>query len=204
VFSERHARREARRYQRRGLDSTARRIRNLLTPEDVDGVTLLEVGGGIGTLQVELLKAGLGHVVGVEMTPTYQTAADGLLRAAGLEGRVERRLMDFAEAGTDVAPADIVVLNRVICCYPDMPKLVGTAAEHASHLLVLSFPNRRWWTRSVFTMSNIALWLLRRQFRLFLHRPGRILAAAEQAGLATVANQTGVVWQVVALRRHAA
>jgi magnesium-protoporphyrin O-methyltransferase len=138
------------------------------------------------------------------MTPTYQTAADGLLRAAGLEGRVERRLMDFAEAGTDVAPADIVVLNRVICCYPDMPKLVGTAAEHASHLLVLSFPNRRWWTRSVFTMSNIALWLLRRQFRLFLHRPGRILAAAEQAGLATVANQTGVVWQVVALRRGAA
>jgi len=204
VFSERHARREARRYQRHGLDSTARRIRNLLKPEDVDGVTLLEVGGGIGTLQVELLKSGVGHVVGVEMTPTYQAAAEGLLRAAGLEGRVERRLMDFAESGTDVAPADIVVLNRVLCCYPDMPKLVGSAADHASHLLLLSFPNRRWWTWSAFTMSNIALWLLRRRFRLFLHRSGDILAAAEQAGLATVANQPGVVWQVVALRRHAA
>lgn len=203
MFSELHARREARRYQRRGLPRTSRRIAELLKLEDVHGLTLLEVGGGVGALQIELLKAGVGQVVGIEMTPTYQAAAEGLLRAAGLEGRVERRLMDFAATGDDVAAADVVVLDRVICCYADMPKLVGAAAEHASHVLVLSFPNQRWWTRLGLSVSNFGLWVTRRQFRVFLHRPGRILAAAERTGLATVANQVGVFWQVVALRRFA-
>jgi hypothetical protein len=201
VFSERHARREARRYRRRGLDWTSRRIVELLKPQGVGGHTLLEVGGGIGALQIELLKAGVTQAVGIEMTPTYQTAADGLLRAAGLDGRVERRLMDFAEAGSLVAAADIVILNRVICCYSDMPKLVGAAAGHTTHLLVMSFPNGRWWTRLALALNNLALVLIRRRFHVFAHRPDRILATAEQTGLTSVANNPGVFWQFVVMRR---
>ena len=51
--------------------------------------------------------------------------------------------MDFAEAALEVAAADIVILNRVVCCYPDMPKLVGAAADHTREVLVLSFPKER-------------------------------------------------------------
>lgn len=203
VFSERHARREARRYQRRGLDWTSRRIVELLKPQGVGGLSLLEVGGGIGALQIELLKAGVTHAVCIEMTPTYQTAADELLRAAALDGRVERRLMDFAEAGSLVAAADIVILNRVICCYSDMPKLVRAAAEHTTHLLVMSFPNGRWWTRLALALNNLALALIRRRFHVFAHRPDGILCAAEQTGLKTVASNPGFFWQFVALRRLA-
>ena len=203
MFSERHARREARRYERRGLDWTSRRIVELLKPQGVGGLSLLEVGGGIGALQIELLKAGVTRAVGIEMTPTYQTAADELLRAAGLDGRVERRLMDFAEAGSLVAAADIVILNRVVCCYSDMPKLVGAAGEHTTHLLVMSFPNGRWWTRLALALNNLALVLIRRRFHVFAHPPDRILTAAEQTGLKTVANNPGFFWQFVALRRLA-
>ena len=201
IFSERHARREARRYRRRGLDSTARRTAQLLEPNAIRGATLLEVGGGVGALQVELLKAGVTRAVGIEMTPTYQAAADELLRAAGLEGRVERRLMDFAESGNLVPAADLVILNRVICCYADMPKLVNAAAEHTTHVLVMSFPNGRWWTRLALALNNFALWLIRRRFHVFAHRPDAIVAAAEETGLEVAANHPGVFWQVVALRR---
>jgi magnesium-protoporphyrin O-methyltransferase len=130
AFSERRARREARRYERRGLDGISRRIVQLLKAQGVDGHTLLEIGGGVGAVQIELLQAGVTRVVSIELTPTYEAAAEGLLRRAGLQDRVERKVMDFAEAATDVEAADIVVMNRVICCYPDMPKLAGAAAAH--------------------------------------------------------------------------
>src|SRR5438874_6104919 len=129
IFSEKRAHAEARRYRHRGLDRTSRRIAELLKQQGIVGRTLLEVGGGIGAIQIELLKAGITRAVNIELTPTYEKAAQGLLREAGLEDRVERRVMDFAEVTGDVEAADIVIMNRVICCYPDMPKLAGARSE---------------------------------------------------------------------------
>ena len=131
IFSEKSAEAEARRYRRQGLDKLSRRIAELLKERGVEGRTMLEVGGGVGAIEIELLKAGVTHAVNVELTPTYEEAAGELLRETGLADRVERRVMDFVETGAEVEAADFVVLNRVICCYPDMPRLAGAAAQHA-------------------------------------------------------------------------
>lgn len=203
IFSERSARTDARRYQRRGLDRTSARIVALLREQDVRGLTLLDVGAGIGAVELELLRDGLTWAVGVELTPTYEEVAATLLAAAGLQDRVERRVMDFAEAGADVPAADIVVMNRVVCCYPDMPRLAGAAADHARRLLVMSFPNGYWWTRLGLAVINLALCVTRRQFRVFLHPPDQIVATAERHGLRTRLTKHGRVWQVVAFERAA-
>ena len=111
--------------------------------------------------------------------------------------------MDFAEADASIEAADVVVMNRVICCYPDMPKLAGAAAEHAKGMLVMSFPNRRWWTRLGLTLANAGFRFMRRQFRVFLHPPSLIMAAVEEHGFRTRLNQPGLLWQVVALEKTA-
>jgi magnesium-protoporphyrin O-methyltransferase len=203
IFSERTARSDARRYRRRGLDEVSTRIVRLMRERGVSDRTLLEVGGGVGAIEIELLKAGLSRAVSIELTPTYEEEAGALLREHGFEGRVERQVLDFATAGNGVEPADFVVLNRVLCCYPDMPLLAGVAADHARRALVLSFPNDRWWTRLAFTFANVGLRVMRRQFRLFLHTPASILATAERHGLRTTYNESGRIWQVVALERAA-
>jgi magnesium-protoporphyrin O-methyltransferase len=203
IFSEKSALGEAKRYRRKGLDRTSRRIADLLRARGVEGRTMLEVGGGIGAIVIELLKAGVVRAVNVELTPTYEEVAGQLLEEAKLSDRVERRVMDFAEAGAEVEAADLVVLNRVICCYPDMPQLAGAAAERTQGLLVMSFPNDRWWTRLGLTIVNLGFRVMRVQFRVFLHPPDLILAAAEQHGLNTRSNHRGLLWQVTALERTA-
>lgn len=201
IFSERSAVSEARRYRRRGLDSTSRRIFDVIKERGVQGKTLLEVGGGVGAIEIELLKAGMVQAVSVELTPTYEAAAGNLLGEAGLSDRVERKVMDFTEAGDNVEIADVVVMNRVLCCYPDMPKLAGAAAKHARHVLVISFPNDRWWTKLGLALANFGFGLFRIQFRVFMHPPDQILAAIEEHGLRTKFNERGLLWQVAALER---
>lgn len=203
IFSENRARAEARRYRRRGLDATSRRIAELLKKQGVAGRTLLEVGGGVGAIQIELLKAGVTRAMSIELTPTYEEAARELLQEAGLVDRVERAVMDFAVAAGEVEAADIVIMNRVICCYPDMPKLVGAAADHASEVLVVSFPKERWWIRIGLNLGNLALRVTRRGFQVFLHSPDKILATADRHGLKMTFNRPGLFWQVAALRRIA-
>src|SRR5438552_18984680 len=119
VFSERSARAEARRYRRRGLDGTSRRIVDFLKSQGVEGRTVLEVGGGIGTVQIELLKAGAARAVSIELTPTYEDVAARLLSVAGLTDRVVRKVTDFDNATSKVVGEDFVFINRVICCYPN-------------------------------------------------------------------------------------
>jgi hypothetical protein len=203
VFSERSARAEAKRYRRKGLDSTSRRIVDFLVAQGVEDRTVLEVGGGIGAIQIELLKAGASRATSVELTPTYEDEARGLLEEAGLADRVDRKLMDFAQEAGQVAPADVVIMNRVICCYPDMPRLAGAAAGHARQVLVMSYPRYMWWTRIGLGMGNAMLRLLRREFHIFVHRPDRIIATSRAQGLEPVLDQSGLLWTVAGLRRSA-
>jgi magnesium-protoporphyrin O-methyltransferase len=202
VFSEKTASGEARRYRRKGLDRVSQRITDFIKTRGVEGKTLLEVGGGIGAIEIELLKAGVAQAVNVELTPTYEVAANQLLEEARLADRVQRKVMDFAEAGTEVQPADVVVMNRVICCYPDMPKLADAAAKRARGMVVMSFPNDRWWTRLGLTVANFGLRAVRMQFQVFMHSPDLILAAVERHGFRTTLNQRGLVWQLAALERN--
>lgn len=203
MFSERGARAQASSYRRNGLDAGSRRIVELVKEHGVEGRSLLEIGGGIGAIQIELLKAGLARAVSVELTPSYEASAAELLREAGLEDRVERHVMDFVEAANSIGAADIVVMNRVICCYPDLPGLAGAAADHTGDLLVMVFPKDRWWTRALVSMANLGIWLSRREFRLFVHPRAQILATGERHGLKLSFDTPGVFWEIAAMQRSA-
>ena len=203
IFSERMAAREARRYRRKGLDAVSRRIVELVRAQGIEGRTVLEVGGGIGAIQIELLKAGAARAVSIELTPTHEAVAKDLLNDAGVADRVERRVMDFAESGAEVGAADVVIMNRVICCYPDMPRLTGAAADHARQLLVMSYPKLAWWTRLGLGIANFMLWAFRREFHIFVHPPKAIISTSQQHGLEPMLEQRGFLWTVSALRRSA-
>lgn len=200
-FSEKNARADAQSYRKKGLDPTSRRIVDYLKERGVEGRTLLEVGGGVGAIQIELLKAGVTRAISVELTPTYEQVALELLNEAGFADRVERKVTDFAQSAGDFAAADIVIMNRVICCYPDMPVLAGAAADHTAEVLVMSFPKRTWWTRALLVAGNLVLRVTRREFQVFVHPPDQILAEAERHGLRKALDAPGIFWEVAAAQR---
>ena len=141
-FGERVARRVAKRYRKRGLDKTAQRIVAYFEARGIEGATVLEVGGGVGEIQIELPRRGARRGVNLELSAAYEGEAQRLLAEAGLAGRVERRLVDIAVAPGEVEPADAVVPHRVVCWYPDYERLLGAAADRAGRLLVFSYPRR--------------------------------------------------------------
>src|SRR5207302_6942067 len=172
VFDERQARRDARRYRRRGLGKAARRIVELAAPR---GSTVLEVGGGVGAIQLELLKAGAAGTTNVELSPAYEEEAAKLRRETGFEGRVERRIADFAEMAGELEPADVVVMHRVVCCYPEPGRLVGATADRAKHRLVLSYPPDILLSRVVTAGFNLWCRVRGVDFRAYAHPEETIL-----------------------------
>jgi 2-polyprenyl-3-methyl-5-hydroxy-6-metoxy-1,4-benzoquinol methylase len=203
LFSKRAARRDARRYRRNGLDDTAERLVGFLRERGIDGGSVLEIGGGVGALQVELLRMGAARATNLELSPEYETVAHELLRERGLDDRVDRRLGDVVSDPELAGPADAVIMHRVVCCYPDYDALVGAAADRARSYLVMSFPRPRLPVRAVFGAVNLLARLLRWEYRNWVHPPERLVAVAEGHGLALVAESKGFVWQAAALERPA-
>jgi cyclopropane fatty-acyl-phospholipid synthase-like methyltransferase len=201
VFSERFARRLAKRYRKRGLDRTARRMADFVAAQGLEGATVLEIGGGVGEIQLELLKAGAARTTNLELSRAYDADARKLAEEHGVADRVERRLHDIAEAPEDVDPADVVVLHRVVCCYPDYERLLGAAADHAGRLLVFSYPARTILTRVFMTVANTFQALLRRDFRSFTHPPEAMLAVLDRHGLSRTYEHRARIWQIAGLER---
>jgi magnesium-protoporphyrin O-methyltransferase len=194
-FNRRFARRMAKRYRKRGLDKPASRMVAFLEGQGLAGATVLEVGGGIGEIQLELLKRGAARATNLELSPAYDAEAQALARDAGLADRVERRIHDIATSPDQVEPADLVVMHRVVCCYPDYEKLLGAAADHARKALVFSHPPRNALSRAVIAIQNTGLTLLRREFRTFAHPPEAMLAVLRERGLEP-AYARGGTWEV--------
>jgi hypothetical protein len=200
-FGERTARRDARRYRRKGLDKTARRLVDEVAARGIAGASALEVGGGVGAIELELLRLGVSSATIVELSHGYDEEAGILAREAGAEHRIERRHGDFVEREGEIDPAHIVVMHRVVCCYPDPDLLVGAAARHARRLLVLSFPRDTWWLRLGFRAAN--LWCrVTGGIEGFVHPPARIVRAAESRGLRSMVHErSGHIWRVAVFER---
>ena len=201
MFGDRFAARMAARYRKKGLDRTARRMVELLVDRGVQGATVLEIGGGLGEIGLELLRRGAASATNLELSPAYEAEAVALVAEAGLTGRVRRRLVDIAVDPDAVEPADILVLHRVVCCYPDYAGLLGTAAEHTRRELVFSFPPRNAVSRAVVATQNELLRLARREFRVFTHPPAAMFAVLAEHGLHPTHAHRGAVWRIATATR---
>jgi 2-polyprenyl-3-methyl-5-hydroxy-6-metoxy-1,4-benzoquinol methylase len=200
-FGARFARRVAKRYRKKGLDKTAQRMVSFLAKQGIGGATVLEIGGGVGEIQIELLKRGAARAVNLELSPAYEEEARRLLLEEGLADRVEWRLHDIADEPSAVGPADIVVLHRVVCCYPDYRRLLGAAADHARQFVIFSYPPRHALSRLFIGAQNLVFRLLQREFRTFAHPPSKMLAVLEERRFHGAFAHRALIWQIAAFKR---
>ena len=164
------------------------------------GATVLEAGGGVGDIQITLLEAGADRATNVELSPSWEKAAHELLAEHGLEERVTRVLGNFVDV--EVAPADIVILHRVVCCYSDWNGLLQTAAARTKKAMGLTFPVDRWWTKGFLALANLPNRWQRRTFRAYVHPPSEMIGTLTRSGLVVSHDRAGPVWRTVILQRR--
>ena len=201
TFGDRFARKMARRYRRRGLSHSERAILRFLEDHGIEGASILEIGGGLGELHVELLRHGAARATNLEISTKYEPEAARLLEHSGMAPRVNRRFLDVAQAPDEVEPADVVVLHRVVCCYPDYERLLGAASGKARRLMVFSHPPRNLITRSMLWFDNTVRRLRGDTFRTFAHEPANLISVPLRSGLRDTYGWRGIGWCVVGLER---
>lgn len=167
----------------------------------MEGRSLLDIGGGIGAIQHEMAKRGAAGITDVDASSAYLATARAMSERHGYGERASYIQGDFVELAHGVPRADLVTLDKVVCCYPDAHALLAKAAEKARVRLALVWPRDLWWTRLVGRLLNTGMWVLRNPFRMRIHPDRVVHGALEKAGLSLRRGRSSGFWQIALYER---
>jgi hypothetical protein len=201
LFSEEYVAKELKQYRRRGPDKTTKILIEALKEEEVEGLTLLDIGGGLGAIQHAMLHAGVQSATDIEASKAYLDAAKAETTRRGFAERVNYQHGNFVELAANTPPADIVTLNRVICCYPDMEKMVGLSVSRAGRLYGLVYPRTDWWMKIWHGIQSLFLRLTCSRFRTYLHPEEEVEALVSDQGFKQRFYRKTFTWQIVVYSR---
>lgn len=201
LFNRQKAEADLRGYRKNGAGGTTKRLLDTLKSTDVAGMTLLDIGGGVGVIQHELAAAGVAAITGVDASSAYLQAAQSEAERRGYRANTEYLHGDFVALSGQVGPADIVTLDRVICCYPDVDALVGAAASRSRRLFAVAYPRDSWLARVAILFLNLFFRAQGNPFRNFVHPSAKVDQIAADNHLQKSSHYKGWLWQVVVYAR---
>lgn len=204
TFGEDEARRNLKDYQKRGPAGQTCEILKAIRNLGLRGASLLDIGGGIGAIHHELLEDTASEAMHVDSSAAYLDAAQAEASRRGHSARVKFMHADFVDIASEVPEADVVTLDRVVCCYPDFRRLLGAAAGHSRSALAMTYPRETWYMRIGLSLMNTLQALRRDPFRVFLHPVAEMDALLNRAGMRRVAMKRLFVWEMALYRRTSA
>lgn len=202
-FGEAAARRSLRSYRRSGPTRTTAWLIDGLRAGGIEGMTVLDIGAGVGAVHLELLASGATAATDVDGSPAFVAVAREESERKGLADRVTHQIGDFVALAPAIEPADIVVLDRVVCCYPDMEALVALSVAHSRRRYGLVYPRDLWWIRAGSRTLNAFARLARQRVRAHIHSTAAVDAIIRAAGFAPTLQRNNVFWQMVVYERTA-
>jgi magnesium-protoporphyrin O-methyltransferase len=201
VFDRTAARRDLEQYRKKGPSASTRILLNAIQDAGVTGARVLDVGGGIGAIAHELLGGGAASANLVDASAAYLAAARDEAERRQAAARLDVTHGDFVALSQSIASAEIVTLDKVVCCYPDMQQLLGASTARATRLLGIVYPRDGWWIRAA-TIAQNAFWRLRNSaFRLYIFPNTAIDAGIRSAGFVLRTRNRGLTWVVALYER---
>jgi magnesium-protoporphyrin O-methyltransferase len=201
LFNTQQVSRELANYREKGPNKTTHLLIDAIKVEGIQGTSLIDIGGGLGAIQHELLAAGVQNATDVDASQAYLTAAQGEAQRRGIKERIIFLHGNFVDLAPQIPPADIVTLDRVICCYPDMEKMVSLSAARARKVYGLVYPRDVWWVRIGIKIMNFIFRLQKNPFRTFSHPTRVVEAIVKDNGFMPRFYRHTLVWQVVVYTR---
>lgn len=173
----------------------------LMGEAGIDDADVLDIGGGVGAIQQALLAAGAARAISVDASSAYTRAAERYAQEEGFADQVVRIHGDFTVVAPRLETTDIVTLDRVLCCFDDMPALVSASASKAARFWGAVYPRDFWIARFGMALMRGVMSLLRNPMRFYVHRTEDVDVVLRQQGLEQRLRQYSGVWQVVIYER---
>ncbi len=196
MFDKKAAKRALKRYLKKGPSKTTEMLLKAIHKTEIKGLGFLDIGGGIGAIQYDLIKAGASSGTSIEASPAYIDLVKEEVHKNNLAEIIDFKHGDFTAIASDVDSADIVTLDKVICCYDDMSELVRLSFKRSRKIYAVIYPRDVWWTKLALPFINFYPIIKGSPFRVFIHPTKKVEEIIFRNGLKRDYYDTTLFWQV--------
>jgi len=188
------ARNYRKRFSEKGFEPSQRQLMEGLSQADFQNTSVLEIGSGVGHFHMSLLEAGAATATGIDLAPKMIAEAEDWSSQRGLEGRITYHQGDFMEILPIIDPADVTVMDKVVCCYPDADGLIHRSLEKTRRVYALTYPRDRRLVRLGVALAALLMRLIGSSFRPYAHSPAVIEKWITAQGFHKRYEKTTFVW----------
>ncbi|MEJ2194998.1 MAG: methyltransferase [Ignavibacteriaceae bacterium] len=188
-------------YNSKGINKETKILIESLKSMGIDGYSLLDIGCGLGLIGAELLKSGIAKVNNIEASSSYLEAAKTESKKRNLTDKTSFTLGNFVDVAEQTSAADIVTLDKVICCYDELEPLVKSSSDKALKLYGIIYPRDSWWTKAAIGIENLVRKIKGNTFRVFVYPTDKVDNLIKKQGLQQVFYKAMMVWQIVIYSR---
>ena len=196
MFDKKAAKRALKRYLKKGPSKTTKMLLKAIHKTEVKGLDFLDIGGGIGAIQYDLIKAGASKGTSIEASPADIDLVKEEIQKNNLDEVIDFKHGDFTAIASDIDSADIVTLDKVICCYDDMSELVRLSSKLSRKIYAVIYPRDVWWTKLALPFINFYPIIKGSPFRVFIHSTKKVEEIIIRNGLKRDYYATTLFWQV--------
>jgi SAM-dependent methyltransferase len=185
------------RYKNKGLSRSSKLLLKFILDGNAQDKVILDLGCGAGGLSIELLKHGAQTSIGFDVSPRMIEAATELARATGFETRA--KFQEGNAAIADLPRSDIVVMDKVMCCYSEWRPLLENAMKASNGMIAFTVPRDEGITKLPFRLAlRIANYFQKRRegVLFYLHPLGTIDKTLRESGYKRRKKQASRFWLV--------
>jgi len=188
------ARSYRRRFAKKGFEPSQLQLLEGLSQAGYHDASLLEIGSGVGYLHQTLLERGAKSAVGIDLAADMLKEAGDWAAEKGLAGRTEYLQGDFIELLDQVQPAEVTILDKVVCCYPFAELLLNSATAKTERVIALTYPRKRWFIQWLIALMAVGLKIAGSDFRAYVHNPDDIEHWISEAGFKKTYQRQTAIW----------
>lgn len=201
VFFSRWSKRYAKQFRKKGLEKVQRYLLEGVKREPIQAKNIIDIGCGVGSLHLTLLKEGAAHSVGIDISEGMIDQAKKFSSELGMQDKTQYVLGDFVGLADSLQEGDITLLDKVVCCYEDLDSLVKTSTAKTKTMYALSHPKENLIMKALFKMQIALGKLFRWKFRPFWHDWQRMRSQIATQGFELIYENSTIVWQVLVYKR---
>ncbi len=195
------AKRYLKEFKKKGLGKEQKYLIEGIASQGIAGKTVLEIGCGVGGLHLSLLKQGAVFATGIDISEGMIAGAKELSKELNLVEKTQYHVGDVIQLNKAISDADIVVLDKVVCCYEDVFKLLSISGNRTKQTYAFSYPNPNILVQISFKGLIALRTLFRGKFRPYWHDWSALIKTLETQGFKQTYTNNTLLWNVCVLTR---
>ena len=203
-FFDKESKKFEKKYRKKGLEKITKSLVDGIEELGIKGMTVLDVGAGIGGAHRELLRRGASKAFATELSKEMINRASNFTDSEGFKDKVEYHLGDIVEMNGEIPEIDITMHDKVICCYEHVDALIDKTLSKTKSIYAFIMPRDRLLTKFGFNVFILVAKLLRWDFRPFIHPLQPILDKMQKAGYELKSEARTIIWHARVFQKEPA